>query len=400
MDKAEATGKRTGAAMQHEVPGVLMRGGTSKGLFLHERDLPSAGARRDALILRLMGSPDAMQIDGLGGTHSSTSKVVLVSASERPDCDIEYLFGQVAVDEPRVDYAGNCGNLTAAVGPFAIEEGLVAALPGVTIVRLLNRNTGKRIDVEIPTPDGAVAVEGDHRIAGVPGTGARILNTYLSPGGSVFPDVLPTGNPIDRVAVPSLGEVPVSIVDVAHPYAFVASADLGLAPPSSTVDLNADEAVLSTLEAVRAACAVLLGRAGSPAQAGRQSPTVPRLVLLDSPHDWHCSTPPGAPARQSRVDVAVRMVSMGRIHHACPITGAVCTAAAARIPGTMPSRLSAVGEDRPILIGHPKGVVEAAADVSVADGTLSVLSVTVTRTARRLMAGTAYVPMSPWAEVS
>lgn len=377
--------------MQRAVPAVLMRGGTSKGLFLHERDLPLAGPQRDALILRLMGSPDPMQIDGLGGTYSSTSKVIIVSASERPDCDVEYLFGQVAVDEPRVDYAGNCGNLTSAVGPYAIEEGLVPAQPGDTLVRLLNRNTGKRIDARVPTAGGEVEVEGAHQIAGVPGSGARILTTYLSPGGAVFGAVLPTGRAVDRLQVSGVGDVSVSVVDAAHPYAFVASDDLAIPSDATVAGLNADPVMLARLEAVRAACAVLLGRSVTPAEAATRSPTVPRLVVVDPPGRWHN---PSGGGTAGVVDVGVRMVSMGKVHHTCPITGAVCTAAAAWVDGTVVAALAAPRTDQPLRIGHPKGVVQASAAVRSVDGEVVVESVTVTRTARRLMAGTAYVPAS------
>lgn len=377
--------------MQHPVPAVLMRGGTSKGLFIHERDLPAAGRERDAVILRLMGSPDPMQIDGLGGTYSSMSKVIIVSASQLPDCDIEYLFGQVAVDEPRVDYAGNCGNLTSAVGPFAIEEGMVATQPGSTLVRLLNRNTGKRVDAQVPTTDGQVEVEGTHRIAGVPGSGARILTTYLAPGGAVFGAVLPTGRPIDRLEVAGVGEISISIVDAAHPYAFVESDGLDLPSGATVAGLNADAALLARLEAVRAACAVLLGRVASPAEAATGSPTVPRLVLVDPPDRWR---DPSGDGSAGDVDLGVRMVSMGKVHHACPITGAVCTAAAAWVHGTVVWALAPQRADQPLRIGHPKGVVEASAEVRTVAGEVVIESVTVTRTARRLMAGTAYVPTS------
>lgn len=377
--------------MQHAVPAVLMRGGTSKGLFVHEADLPPPGPSRDAVILRLMGSPDPMQIDGLGGTYSSTSKIVLVAPSTRSDCDVEYLFGQVAVDAARVDYAGNCGNLTSAVGPFAIEEGLVAAEPDSTLVRLLNLNTGKQIHTRVPTREGRVEVEGTHRIAGVPGSGARILTTYLDPGGAVFGAVLPTGHVLDHVEVDGIGDVPVSIVDAAHPYAFVASDSVDIQSDATVAELNADPEVLARLEAVRAACTVLLCRADSPAAAATESPTVPRLVVVEPPDAWR---DPTGDASGGRVDLGVKMVSMGRVHHACPITGAVCTAAAARIPGTVVSALASHRGDQVLRLGHPKGVVEASATVRAGGPDVIVESVTVTRTARRLMAGTAYVPTS------
>lgn len=373
-----------------------MRGGTSKGLFVHERDVPPAGGERDAMLLRIMGSPDPMQIDGLGGTFSSTSKVVVVSPSEREDWDVEYLFGQVEVDRAHIDWSGNCGNLTSAVGPFAIEEGIVAAGRSSTHVRMLNRNTSKRIDSFVPTQDGRVVVNGSHRIAGVPGTGARIVNTYLAPGCAVFAAVLPTGRPTDMLAVAGVGDVAVSVVDVAHPYAYVASADLGIDPATSVAALNADPSLLSRLEAVRATCAQFLGRAESVAAASEISPIIPRLALVGPASTWYAaresdSTSGGGGA--SVVDLSVRMVSMGKVHRACPMTGVVCTAAAVGLPGTVPAQLATAHQSgEPVRIGHPKGVAEAAVRISSGDRGPTVESVTVTRTARRLMAGTAYYP--------
>ena len=343
------------------IPATLMRGGTSKGVFVKASDLPPAGAARDRLLLALMGSPDAMQINGLGGTHSSTSKVMAVGRSDDPDTDIDYLFAQVAVDQAVVDYQGNCGNLTTAVAPFAIDEGLVvvdADAEQVAVI-LRNLNTGVRVRAVVPVACGRSAVEGPLAIAGVPGTGPAITTDYLWPGGSVLGSVLPTGNAVDRIRLGHDDSIDMSIVDVTSPHVFVRSAD---------VDIDD----LARLELIRTAGGVSVGLA---------SPAIPRLVIA-------------APSNDDEADIEARAVSMQRIHHAFPMTGALCLAAAVRIEGTIANQVAcrrtgagATGET--IRLRHPKGIVELRADV---DGR-EVRSVGVTRTARRLLRGEAFVVM-------
>lgn len=338
---------------EHVIGTTLMRGGTSKGVFVRLGDLPPAGRSRDRFVLALLGSPDPMQIDGLGGTHSSTSKLVAVSPSEEPGVDIDYLFAQIAIDEPVVDYAGNCGNLTAAVAPFAIDEGIVPVADDRATVTLRNLNTDVRIRTEVPLCGGRTAVEGDLRIAGVPGTGPAIVTDYLDPGGSVTGAVLPTGRPRDRIELAGGTTVEASIVDVTSPHAYVRSTD---------VDLDD----LVGLEAIRSACGTAIGL---------DSAAVPRLAIVGSPQD-------------DGADIEGRATSMQRIHHAFPMTGALCTAAAVGIPGTIPAEASRCG-GRPgvVRLRHPKGVVELRAHL---DGDL-VRSVGVTLTARRLLRGEAFV---------
>jgi hypothetical protein len=358
-----------------------MRGGTSKGVFVREGDLPAAGPGRDGLLLRLMGSPDPMQLDGLGGSHSSTSKVMAVSPSDRPDTDVEYLFAQVGIDQAQVDYRGNCGNLTTAVGPYAIDEGLIRATGPVTPVRLLNRNTGTRIIAHVPVVDGRAATSGDCVVAGVPGTGAPVITEYVDPAGAVLGTLLPTGSARDTVTVPRFGPVEVSLVDVAGPVAFARAADLGLDPLLDPVTANADAGLLRQLEELRAACAVLAGLAASRDTARTASPALPRLALVGD-------------GRQDRPgDFSLRVLSMQRVHHACPMTVLLCAAAAALLPGTVPraaapprAGLSECGGS--VLVAHPKGI--AGATVRLGGGT-AVRSVSITRTARRLLAGEAFL---------
>ncbi|MGP3937128.1 PrpF domain-containing protein [Nonomuraea sp. KM88] len=356
--------------MSEPIPAVLMRGGTSKGLFLHARDLPPAGPARDALILDLMGSPDPMQIDGLGGTHSSTSKVVVVEPGGDGD-DVWYWFAQVGVDRPIVDWSGNCGNLTSAVGPFAVDEGLVTAVEPVTRVRLRNGNTGVRILAEVPVRDGRARAAGTHHIPGVRRPGAPIVTRYLGLG-----PCYPASGPVSLLDGED-GPVEVTILDVTHPYVFARAedlrVDLGAAPPAA---LGADGALLARLERLRGAAAVALGRAAQPDEAARDSPIVPRIALVGEPlDDGH--------------HVAALGVSMGRIHHALPMTAALCLGAAVRLPGTVPSGVARGVSDATVRVRHPRGVVEVLADVDPA-ASPPVRSVGAVRTARRLMEGRVY----------
>ncbi|WP_019928489.1 PrpF domain-containing protein [Nocardia sp. BMG111209] len=356
------------------IPAVLMRGGTSKGVFLHARDLPPAGPERDALVLDLLGSPDPMQIDGLGGTYSSTSKVMVVDLEA--DGTVAYWFGQVGIDTPTVDWKGNCGNLTTAVAAFAVDEGLVPAVEPVTRVRMINGNTGVRIDAEVPVRDGHARVDGEQRVAGVPRPGAPIATHYLNPGGAVTGRLLPTGRARDVVELPD-GPLELSLVDVTTAYVFVRAADLGVVPHARTVaEWNADRDLLHRIETAREAAAQLLGVVEKASDAAELSPVVPRIVLVGPP----------SPA----ADLEVVAVSMGAVHRAAPMTAALCLAAAVRLPGTLPREYARVPTGA-LRIGHPLGTVDVLAEVRTGSaGTPEVASVGVVRTARRLMKGVAY----------
>lgn len=359
------------------LPAVIMRGGTSKGVFLREADLPPAGQDRDQILLDLLGSPDPMQIDGLGGTYSSTSKAVLVAPSSRPGADISYWFAQVGVDEPVVDWDGNCGNLTTAVAPYAIEEGLVPAVEPETTVRLCNENTGVFIEARVQVRDGAVAVAGDLSVPGVPRPGAPVVTDYLDPAGGVLGAALPTKNAVDTIGLAGR-ELPVTVLDVTHPMAFVAAADLGLdTRGASPAALNADAALLERLEEVRGRCSQLTGYVTDWRDARAQAPVVPKVVLVAPPRD-----------DDDAADIVTLGVSMGKVHHALPMTAALCLAAAAEIPGTTAATARRPGAG-PLRVRHPKGVVTVTADVGP---DAEVRSVGVVRTARRLMSGLAWLP--------
>jgi 2-methylaconitate cis-trans-isomerase PrpF len=371
---------------QTELPAVLMRGGTSKGVFFHLRDLPAPGPARDRLLLSLMGSPDPMQIDGLGGSYSSTSKVMVVARCADDAADVSYWFAQIGVDTALVDWSGNCGNLTTAIGPFAIDEGLHPATEPVTQLRLRNENTGVLVDARVPVAGGRAVVTGDLRVPGVPEPGAPVETNYRNPGGGVLGATFPTGRVTDTVTT-SAGPVPVSILDVTHPCAFVRASDLGvslstLAPAAA----NADPALLARFEEVRAACSVLLGVAPDPATAATAAPIVPRLVLVGP------DEPPADPIHGDLARIRAVGLSMGKVHHALPMTAALCLSAAASVAGTIPGECAQpAGPGQPLTVRHPKGVVALTAEVSGPGSAASVTAVGVVRTARRLMSGTVYV---------
>lgn len=251
----------------YKLPVTLLRGGTSKGVYLLEKDLPANRKEWDGLLLRLMGSPDKKQIDGLGGSQSVTSKVAILRKSDRPDADVDYTFAQVSVDKAVVSYGGNCGNISSGVGPFAIEKKLVPALEGSTLVRIYNTNTGKVIQEEVPTANGQVLYDGDFGIAGVPGTAAPLKLKFVDPAGTLGKGLLPTGNAVDLLEVPGHGSTEVSLVDAANPLVFVKASDLGLTGTELPEAINGDPELLRLLETIRGLAAMKLGLCSTPEEA-------------------------------------------------------------------------------------------------------------------------------------
>ena len=377
---------------QWRFPAVFMRGGTSKGLFFRGGVLPADPAERDRVLIRALGAGDpyGAEIDGLGGATSSTSKAVIVSRSARPGFDIDYLFAQVSVASPAVDWAGSCGNLAAAVGPFAIEEGLAGASGELTRVRIWQQNTGKQIVAHVPTRDGGVLSEGDFLIDGVPYPAARIRLDFVDPGGSMTGRLLPTGRPADELDVPGVGIIPATLIDASNPCVFVPAAALGFGGTELPGQLNGDPAALARLEAVRAEAAVLMGLAASPEEATARHPANPKVALVSPPRAYATSS--GRSVGQSDVDIVVRMLSMGRLHHAVPGTGGIALAVAVLIPGTTPSLAAAGPAGDVVRIGHSSGVLPVAAEVGRPAGEWAVNRATVWRSARRLMEGTVLVP--------
>lgn len=363
--------------MSRRTPAVFMRGGTSKGLFFHASDLPPEGPARDALLCAALGSPDpnGRQLDGMGGGLSSLSKAVIVSRSKRPDCDIDYLFAQVAVREAQVDYAANCGNLTSAVGPFAIDEGLVAAADGEVTVRLFNRNTEKRIDARFTVRDGETVEAGDQLLPGVSGTAAAIRLAFLDPAGALTGALLPSGRARDLLRSDGGEAIEASLVDAAAACVFVRAADLGLAGTELPDALEADAALLDRLEAIRRAGARAMGLPDGVASA-------PKIGLVAPPRAAVCLDGTTLPA--TAMGLSVRMISMGQPHRAVPLTAGLCLAAAAAQADSLVAEAAAPGEGD-LVLAHPSGLLSVRARRGAATGALEALEVV--RTARRLMEG-------------
>lgn len=374
-----------------KVPAVLMRGGTSRALFFRAEHLPEDAALRDRFILAAYGSPDIdrRQVDGLGGATSSTSKVAVISDGRDLGVDVLYHFGQVSIDQPLIDRRGNCGNISSAVGPFAVDEGLVQPTDPVTTVRFLNVNTNKVIVAHVPTRDGRFEPVGDFVLPGVPRTGSAIRLDYLDPCGSVTGRLLPTGNPRDKVDVPGIGSIEVSIVDAANPLAFVRWEDLGLSGFESPDEVDARPELLARIERVRAEAAVLAGITETPELATATSPSVPKLTFVGPPVDYRRSD--GTTQRGEETTLRAAMMSMGRLHRTYALTGGICTAVAAALPGTLPHEVSS-SADGASRIGHPSGVLPLEAEVTHDGQTWQVPSVSAYRTARRLMEGAVLVP--------
>lgn len=381
---------------QIRIPAVYMRGGTSKGVFFHADDLPAEPARRDALLLRVVGSPDpyGQQIDGLGGGSSSTSKVVILSPSRRPDCDVDYLFGAVAIDRPVIDWSGNCGNLSAAVGPYALARGLLPmpAGEGLATVRIWQVNTGKRLLAHVPVAGGEVVEGGDFELDGVTFPAAEIRLEFLDLGRDDGPaaavGLFPTGRPVDRLDVPGLGQVQVTLIDAGNPAVFVEAAALGLQGTERQAEVNGDAQLLERCERLRCHGAVAMGLAPDTAAAALR-PATPKLAWVAPARDYRSAA--GRLVAAGEIDLNVRILSMGRLHHAMTGTGAVAIAAAAAVPGTVLAGL--LGAPRTALrFGHPSGTLAVGAEARLVAGHWSVQRVQLSRSARRLMEGHVLVP--------
>jgi probable AcnD-accessory protein PrpF len=384
---------------QLEVRATYMRGGTSKGVFFVLDDLPASAradtAVRDRLLLRVIGSPDAYEkhIDGMGGATSSTSKVVVVSRSSRPDCDVDYLFGAVEITQPLIDWSGNCGNLTTAVGPFAIQRGLVSApRDGLATVRIWQANIGRRIVATMTMRDGSVLETGAFELDGVPFPGAEISLEFLDPGGSEEKggQLFPTGRPVDILSVPGVGEIEMTLITAGNPTVFVLADSLGLSGTEMQGDVNGNPALLEKLEAIRAHGAVAMGLAKTAQEATAHRPATPKIAFVSSPRAYRTSN--GRDMAAADYDLAVRILSMGRLHHAVTGTGAVATAAAAAIPGTVIARAITPGARTMLRVGHPSGLLKVGAQVRGTGQEAVVEGVRLSRTARRLMDGVVLVP--------
>lgn len=389
-------------APQIRIPATYLRGGTSKGVFFRLQDLPAAaqvpGAARDALLLRVIGSPDpyGKQIDGMGGATSSTSKTVIVSRSERSGHDVDYLFGQVSIDAPFVDWSGNCGNLSAAVGPFAIASGLIDAsrIPrdGVATVRIWQANIGKTIIAHVPMTGGEVQETGDFELDGVTFPAAEVQLEFMDPaadeegaGGSMFP----TGNLVDELEVPGIGRVRATLINAGIPTIFVDAAAIGYTGTELQDAINGDLNALQQFEVLRAHGAVRMGLIKDVSEAARRQHT-PKVAFVAPPASYTASS--GRTVVAEDVDLLVRAMSMGKLHHAMMGTCAVAIGTAAAVPGTLVNLAAGGGKREAVRFGHPSGTLRVGAEATQVNGQWQVTKALMSRSARVLMEGFVRVP--------
>ena len=371
------------------IPAIFMRGGSSKGVFFHECDLPAERAARDAIFLSVLGSPDpyGRQLDGMGGGISSLSKAVIIGPPTHPDADVDYLFAQVAVDKPVVDWSSNCGNLSSAVGPFAVDEGLVRVADGEALVRIHQVNTKRIIHARFPVRGGKAATAGDFTMAGVSGSGARIRLDFLAPGGGTTGRLLPTGNAQDTLHHEGRAYA-VSLIDAANACVFLDARDLGMTGTESPDAIESDPARMALFDALRRKAGVMMGLAATPEAVGL---ALPKIAVVAPPAAYHALD--GAAFTADTHDIAVRMISMERAHRAVPLTGAMCLGVASRIPGSVPHQLAGpparADETR---VANPSGILSVGAEVGETPAGWHAESAVVYRSARRLMQGQVPVP--------
>lgn len=383
---------------QIKVPATYMRGGTSKGVFFNLTDLPEpaqvAGEARDNLLLRVIGSPDAYgkQTDGMGGATSSTSKTVILSKSEQPDHDVDYLFGQVAIDKAFVDWSGNCGNLTSAVGAFAISNGLVdkSRVPdnGIAIVRVWQANIKKSILVHVPMANAQVQETGDFELDGVTFPAAEVKLEFIDPAdgdGALFP----TGNVVDDLEVPGMGTLKATMINAGIPTIFVNASDIGYSGTELQDDINSDNAALTMLESIRAHGAVKMGLIKNINEAQARQHT-PKVAFVAPAKDYTASS--GKQVNASDIDLLVRAMSMGKLHHAMMGTAAVAIGTAAAIDGTLVNLAAGGGAINEVNFGHPSGTLKVGAEAVVTNGQWQVTKASMSRSARVLMEGWVRAP--------
>lgn len=391
---------------QGSIPGVLFRGGTSKGFFVRDGVLPEPGTLRDELILELFGSPDPLQVDGIGGAKSHTSKLMIVGSADREDVDVAYTFGQVAVEDPVVDWGGNCGNLTGAVGAFAVHQGIVDVEPPAADLTLVNTNTDTVIDQTVPVTSHGLDVYGDYAIDGVPGTGPRIPSRFRDPEGGVTGALFPTGTSTEQVtrkgASRDGGDLSVtcSVADVGNPCVFLRAADLDLDGTELPVELSETPGLLDELERIRGVVCERIGLVDDASDSRDESPAVPQIAVVSEPQSYDSSVETRVSADD--IDITARIVTSGTPHHAYAVTGAMCLAATASLPGTIPNEVVRRGTDGSVTIGHPKGKIEIGVEVTEGETQHThnedadddgpdpqIEAVTVGRTARPLFTGEA-----------
>ena len=370
------------------IPAVFLRGGSSKGVFFHAKDLPQDRAKQDAIFLSVLGSPDpyGRQLDGMGGGISSLSKAVIIGPPTHPDADVDYTFAQVAVDRPLVDWSSNCGNLSSAVGPFAVDEGLVRASDGEALVRIHQVNTKRIIHARFLVRGGRAATEGDFAMAGVSGTGARIRLDFLTPGGGATGRLLPTGDAMD-VLEHDGRQYRATLIDAANACVFLDARELGLTGTESPDAIEANPATMALLDALRRQAAVRMRLAATPAAAPL---AIPKVAVVSAPAAYRALD--GVTIGADTHDIAVRMISMERAHRAVPLTGGMALGVACRITGSLPQTIALASRDDEVRLANPSGILSVGAEVRRTDDGWVADSAVVFRSARRLMQGAVAVP--------
>ena len=376
-----------------EIPCTLMRGGTSKGLYIMAKDLPEDPVKRDALILAMYGSPDKRQIDGVGGADPLTSKVAIIAPSSCPDADVDYTFGQVSITRSFIDYKGNCGNISAGVGPFSIEKGLVQATSPTTTVRIHMTNSGCILRAEVPTIDGHAAVAGNLAIDGCPGTGACITLDWSDTAGAFTDKLLPTGSPRDIFEIDG-HQYEVSLVDCANPLVFIKASSLHMKGTESAQEIEQNAELMALIEKIRSKAAVIFGLVENECDAAEQSPYNPFFCIISASADYTAMN--GRIVRKNDIDIVSRLLFMHQVHKTHPGTGTVCLGAAARIPGTLVyDLLQPEARERLVIrIGHPSGIIPVEAKAEKTETGYVIQRAAIYRTARAIMEGNVYVKNS------
>jgi methylitaconate Delta-isomerase len=372
---------------------VIMRGGTSKAVFLKENDLPADPVRRKNAILGIFGSPDKRQIDGLGGADPLTSKLAIIgpprSDPRAAGTHLTYTFGQVEIDKPAIDFLSLCGNISSAVGAFAVYEGLVAATEPITTVRAYNTNLNRVLNIEVPVKDNRPLERGDFVVPGVPGTGARILVDFADTAGAACGALLPTGNSVDRLDIQGFGGIEASLVDIGNAHAFIRAHDVGLVGTETAAEIDARSELRDLLERIRGVAAYRMKLIGDPARSKPESPATPILGMVSPPADYEID---GGAVNADDVDIVSRLMFMQQMHKTYAGTSTVCTGVASRISGTIVHEMTRRETlERDVMrIGHPAGVIETETRVELSGNQYVVRRATLGRTARRIMEGYAY----------
>lgn len=375
-----------------KTPVVIMRAGTSKGIFIKEENLPIDKEERDSLVLKIFGSPDIRQIDGLGGADPLTSKMAIIGKPTREGADVDYTFGQVSYVASKIDYSGNCGNISSGVGPFAVDEGLVKVEEPYTSVRVHNTNTGKMLIERVEVENGKAKTTGNYSIAGVPGTGSEVQIDFSDTAGASTGKLLPTGNVIDRIDVDGFGQIEVSLVDAANPVVFVRAKDLGLTGIETPAQIDENKELLDTLEEIRGKGSKLMGLVSDWKDARESIPAFPMIAMISPAQDYNDFTT-GKEIKEEDVDFVSRLMFMQVVHKTYAGTATICTGAAARIQGSIVNEImneKGKGKQDVLRIGHPAGVITVKALASNEGNIWKLEEAAISRTARRIMDGNCY----------